>query len=192
MRARLRPARGTVDVLARLRAMVPTRPLNEQEERSLSERQAIQLLALAHIEEPPVPQFVISALPEISVDRRPDWPTSGMSLPTKRGWRIVLASDDALCRQRFSLAHELKHIIDDPVHEHLHAHLPGPLRHERAERICNYFAACLLMPRAWVKRDWGHGLQAVERLRRRYGVSAEAMAIRLADIGLDAPIGSRG
>lgn len=190
MRARMRPTEAPADVIDRLRDLVPARALSEVEERSVAERQATILLERSRIQEPPVPQFVISALPGITVERQADWPTSGMSTPTKRGWRIVLAGDDPLCRQRFSLAHEFKHIIDDPVIGRLHAHLAKHQRHDRAERIANYFAACLLMPRPWVKRDWGHGLQAVEPLRRRYGVSGEAMAIRLANLGLYTPIRS--
>ena len=192
MRGRASATVPATDIVGRLRQVMPRRAVSELEERVLSERQATRLLRLVHIAEPPVPQFVISALDGISVDRRAEWPTSGMSTATPRGWRIVLASDDALCRQRFSLAHEFKHVLDDPLLDRLHAHLPAERRHDRAERICNHFAACLLMPRTWIKHDWGYGLQTVERLRRRYAVSAEAMAIRLADLGLYTPIRRAG
>jgi Zn-dependent peptidase ImmA (M78 family) len=59
--------------------------------------------------------------------------------------------------------------------------------HDRAERVAEHFAACLLMPRMWLKRDWGRGLQDVTALARRYKVSTTAMRIRLEQIGLVNP-----
>ena len=79
---------------------------------------------------------------------------------------------------------EFKHVLDDPVIERLFSHLPAGQRQERAERLCNYFAACLLMPRPWVKHDWCSGLQNVRSLARRYYVSPEAMTTRLSELGL--------
>lgn len=178
------------DVIAELRALTPRRALSWTEEISIAERQATRLLALIHIDEPPIPQFVISALPGIFVERRPGWPTSGMTAGNHKGWRIVLSADEPLWRQRFSLGHEFKHVLDDPFIDRLHRHLPEGDRRARAERISNAFAACLLMPRAWIKRDWCAGRQSLHELTRRYGVSTEAMAIRLAELGLYSPIES--
>jgi Zn-dependent peptidase ImmA (M78 family) len=82
------------------------------------------------------------------------------------------------------LAHEFKHVLDDPVIDHMSAHLGPQQQRQRAERLCNYFAACMLMPRAWVKHDWGEGLQNNRALARRYYVSTEAMETRLSELGL--------
>ena len=46
-------------------------------------------------------------------------------------------------RQRFSLFHEFKHIIDHPTRDLIE-------NEEMAERVADYFAACVLMPKAWV------------------------------------------
>jgi Zn-dependent peptidase ImmA (M78 family) len=75
-------------------------------------------------------------------------------------------------------------VLDDPVIEHLFSHLPADQRQERAERLCNYFAACLLMPRPWLKHDWCSGIQRLRALTRRYYVSEEAMTTRLSELGL--------
>jgi Zn-dependent peptidase ImmA (M78 family) len=108
-----------------------------------------------------------------------------MAVRAASHWRIVLKADEPTRqRQRFSLAHEFKHILDDPIIEQLHTHLEPSKRHERIERLCNYFAACLLMPRSWVKRDWCEGLQRSSDLARRYYVSHEAMTTRLSELGL--------
>lgn len=118
------------------------------------------------------------------VDYRTDWPTSGMAFRAHSHWRIVIRASEPRRRQRFSLAHEFKHVLDDPVIDHLFTHLPVEQRQARAERLCKYFAACLLMPRPWVKHDWYGGLQNPAQLARRYYVSVEAMTTRLSELGL--------
>ena len=173
-----------VDAIALLRQLAPARSQTWAEAHSIAERQAALLLDLLHISEPPIPQFVISTLPGIRVDWRDDWPTSGMAVRGQSHWRIVLKSSEPRQRQRFSLAHEFKHVLDDPIIAASQAHLKPHRRAERAERLCNYFAACLLMPRPWLKHDWYGGLQDVSTLARRYFVSEEAMSTRLSELGL--------
>jgi Zn-dependent peptidase ImmA (M78 family) len=56
--------------------------------------------------------------------------------------------------------------------------------HERAETICDYFAACVLMPRAWVKKAWREGPQDIPSLARQFQVSRQAMQVRLQQVGL--------
>ena len=172
------------DAISVLRALLPKRAMTWSEAHSVAERQAMALLTLLHIDEPPVPQFVISSLPGIIVDRRSGWPTSGMAVRARSHWRIVIRADEPRQRQRFSLAHEFKHVLDDPHIEQLYTHLPKAGRAERTERLCNYFAACLLMPRAWLKRDWCAGVQKTRELAKRYYVSQEAMSTRLSELGL--------
>lgn len=172
------------DAITTLRTLLPARTMTWSEAHSIAERQATLLLHLFSITEPPVPQFVISSLPGIVVDWRADWPTSGMAVKARDHWRIVLRSSETRQRQRFSLAHEFKHVVDDPVIDRTHAHLKPHRRQERAERLCNYFAACLLMPRPWIKHDYCSGIQRVEALARRYYVSQEAMTTRLSELGL--------
>jgi predicted transcriptional regulator len=172
------------DVVDTLRRLLPERAVTWSEAHSVAERQAALLLKLLYIDEPPVPQFVISSLSGIVVDRQADWPTDGMAVQGPHHWRIVLNADALRQRQRFSLAHEFKHILDDPVVERLYRHLSPERRRQRAERLCNYFSACLLMPRTWVKRDWCAGRQRPRELARRYYVSVEAMTTRLSELGL--------
>ncbi len=173
-----------IDVIAALRQLQPARAVTWTEAHSVAERQAALLLDLQHIDEPPVPQFVIASLAGILVDWCEGWPTSGMAVRTGALWRIVLKAEESRLRQRFSLAHEFKHVLDDPVIDRLFTHLPPEHRQGRAERLCNYFAACLLMPRPWIKRDWCSGLQKTAVLARRYYVSIEAMSTRLSELGL--------
>lgn len=172
------------DVIASLRQLCPDRALSWTEAHAVAERQAGLLLDLMQLAEPPIPMFVISSLPGIQVEWREDWPVSGMSVKAKSHWRIVIRAEERRQRQRFSLAHEFKHVLDDPVIVRTHAHLKPARQKDRAERLCNYFAACLLMPRPWIKHDWYGGMQSVTQLAQRYYVSEEAMTNRLSELDL--------
>jgi hypothetical protein len=178
----------TAGILARLRGLVPRRGLSPAEARQIAERQAAILLAAGDITGPPVPDSLITDLPFVSVARRPGFPTSGLATETRAGWVIVVRAEEAQVRQRFSMVHELKHVLDDPSIEWLYPTRSGLSPEDRAERICDYFAACVLMPKMWVKRDWaGGGIQDIARLARRYRVSQVAMAVRLSELRLLPP-----
>ena len=99
---------------------------------------------------------------------------------------VDLNSSEPFVRQRFSLAHELKHIIDHLHVDLIYQNLPAHQRHTFAEAVCNYFAGCLLMPRPWVKRAYAK-TQRLDRLARHFHVSQAAMATRLNQIGLTEP-----
>ncbi len=174
-------------LLERLRALTPPRALTQTEAEFVAERQATLLLSELDVRAPAVPHSVIDELPFLTVARRAGFPTSGMATRTDSGWVVVLRGDEPHVRQRFSLAHELKHVIDDPFIDRLYPARGHYRSDERAERICDYFAACLLMPKRWLTRDWYGGRQNIERLAQRYRVSRRAMEVRLSQLGLSAP-----
>jgi Zn-dependent peptidase ImmA (M78 family) len=167
--------------------MVPIRALTTIEALSVAERQATRLLALSGVAEPPVPETVITRLPRIQVERIAPSPISGGAQWTQGRWLIILAGSEPLTRQRFSLAHEFKHVLDNPFIHLLYPDARLMSAEDRAEHICNYFAACLLMPRPWVKRAWA-AKQNVPHLAWRFGVSHGAMSRRLTDLGLIEPV----
>jgi Zn-dependent peptidase ImmA (M78 family) len=92
-----------------------------------------------------------------------------------------------LVRQRFSLMHEFKHVLDHPfVQTAYSADRTQPSRF--AEQVCDSFAASVLMPRAWVKAVFcNEGVQELAILARRFGVSQMAMRVRLLQLGLVEP-----
>jgi Zn-dependent peptidase ImmA (M78 family) len=55
---------------------------------------------------------------------------------------------------------------------------------QQIERICDHFAASLLMPRMWVKRAYGNRIQDIVALAGLFNVSEEAMHIRLKFLGI--------
>jgi Zn-dependent peptidase ImmA (M78 family) len=188
MTATITKTQTQTGLLERLRELVPRRGLSPAEARQVAERQAAILLSSANIEGPSVPDGLITELPFVTVTHRPGFPTSGMATQTDSGWVIVLRAEEAKVRQRFSMIHEFKHVLDDPFIEWMHPTKGGQSPEDRAERICDYFAACVLMPKMWVKRDWAAGgIQDLARLARRYRVSQVAMAVRLSELRLLPP-----
>jgi hypothetical protein len=167
-------------LLTTLRALMPRRatPLSVDEALQIAERQAgIFRRELGFQQLPALPSRMVGALPFVRVAHEPLLPTPGLLLGTSRGWVIALNAGDIAARKKFSALHELKHLLDDPF--------VTSTRHDpRAERVCNHFAACALMPRVLLKRDWGNRIQDPAILAKRYGVSLSAMTIRLRDTGL--------
>jgi len=166
-------------VIAALRDFVPIRPLRRSEALRIAELQAYRFLKLTGVNEPPVPERVISELPRVQVERISPFPVSGATRWASQRWVILLNGSEPQSRQRFSLAHELKHILDHRVVEVLYRRVPEPERQQSIEHICDYFAGCLLIPRPWLKRAWGEGLQSVSALAERFGTSQAAVLVRL-------------
>jgi predicted transcriptional regulator len=171
-------------VIATVRDLVPNRPLTYEESLRVAERQAGRLLELASITEPRVPEGVVATLPRMQVERLTPIPVSGSTHWAKGRWVIVLNAGEPQGRQRYSLMHEFKHVLDHNVVRVLYPATAGMTSHARIEQVCDYFAACLLMPRMWVKRSWGSGMQDIATLARHYAVSQSAMRVRLLQTGV--------
>jgi Zn-dependent peptidase ImmA (M78 family) len=105
-----------------------------------------------------------------------------------------------LARQRFTMAHELGHLI---LHNALGVHIDerdfflkfrdsaAAASDDREEREANLFAAELLMPREFLEKDATqlgeislHDDGALRHLAKRYGVSLQALLIRLTSLRL--------
>jgi len=175
------------DTIARLRDIVPLRPLTYIEALRVAELQATRFLKLAGITAPPVPEQIITSLPRLRVERLP-LGVPGASQWSRGRWVILINKLNTSGRQRFSLAHELKHIVDNPFVHFLYPDRPGMDRQEWVEHVCDHFAVNLLMPRAWIKRAWAQQrLQRPTELARLFDVSLQAMRFRLEQMDLLAP-----
>jgi Zn-dependent peptidase ImmA (M78 family) len=170
--------------LATLRDAVPLRALSFVEALRSAELQASKFHTLAGLAGPPFPEEAIIELPRVHVARMIPAPTSGASKWHQGRWFILVSGADSIGRQRFSLAHEFKHVLDNHLGEVLYPAAFGMTSHERAEAVCDYFAACLLMPRLWLKRAWGSGVQDLRTLANLFQVSSAAMQVRLLQVGL--------
>jgi len=174
-------------IITKLRDTVPLRPLRYSEALRLAELQAQRFLALAGVTEPSVPERIITDLPYVQVTRMSPFPSSGATHWSRGRWLVILRGSEPATRQRFSLAHEAKHIIDHRFVNLMYSAFPDSERHDMIEHICDYFAGCLLMPRPWIKRIYCSGVQHLPDLAQVFGVSQAAMSVRLNQIGLIEP-----
>lgn len=174
-----------MSLLSELRALFPDRRLTVFEARQIADRQTTMLLRRLGITDPPVPTELLAALPFLEVRAPRGLNCAGAVRWIKPRWTILVNGSEPATRQRFSLAHELKHVIDHRQRDVIYGPETNGLAAWQIERlICDYFSACLLMPRPWVKRAWVGGLQSVSALAELFDVSQEAMAIRLSQLGL--------
>ena len=167
--------------LSLLRDLMPKRTLDLEESYRIAELQATRLRSLHQADEPMLTEDIITEQPRISVITESDLPSSGMTFWNGSTWMLLLGRDEARTRQRFSLFHEYKHILDHPVRGH------QELSHRDNERVADYFAACALMPKLLVKRHYCRGVQKPEALAYLFGVSPQAMRYRLNQLGLTDP-----
>jgi Zn-dependent peptidase ImmA (M78 family) len=174
-------------LITSLRDIMPIRPLSFAEALRTAELQASKLLELSGLSEPPFPEAVITGLPRVQVERIIPAPASGASQWSRGRWLILINGAETPGRQRFSLAHEFKHVLDNPFIDVLYPPSGGLSRHDRAEQVCDYFAGCLLMPRRWLKRSWTTGTQEPRTLARQFDVSKQAIQVRLLQIGMTEP-----
>lgn len=175
-------------VLSQLRALCPLRRLAPYESRRIAETQAARLLALMRVSEPPVPEQIIEYLPRLHVEYVTAGALSGAARWNRGKWFIVVNRTDTWGRQRFSLAHEFKHVIDGRLADTLYRSVDPATRTALAERAADTFAASLLMPKALVKRAfYDHGLRDARELARRFQVSSAAMRIRIEQLRLEEP-----
>ena len=175
-------------VIATLRDMVPLRPLRRTEAMTVAERQAQRFLVLAGITNPPVPESAIGELPRLEVRRATPFPVSGAADWSSGRWLIVLNGGEPLGRQRFSLCHEFKHVLDHRFVDIIYAGIPQSERSAWIETLCDYFASAVLMPRPWVKRVYcNSGVQRLAPLAGCFAVSQAAMRVRLMQLGLTDP-----
>src|SRR4051794_31454442 len=126
-------------VLASLRAVIPVRRLDFAEAMQIAELQAARLLELTDSTEAPFDSAAITELPRIRV-RHEGLPTSGMSYWDGHNWIITLNRSEPTTRQRFTLLHEYKHIVDHGATDRQYT---GTDRHssaEQAEQAADYFA----------------------------------------------------
>lgn len=172
-----------VGILQRLRALTPTWPVSHAEARWIAEQQAALLIAATGLTKPPVPLSVITDIDGINIFLLTEMPVKGVlgaSRSSGRGGDILIDCTLPLREQRLTLLHELKHIIDG---ERGTKHYKPGSKSGR-EALCTHFATNVLMPAAWIERDWQAGRRSVSALAKRYQVSTERMEHRLEALGL--------
>lgn len=171
------------DLIAKLREPVTAMGLQLGEALKLAEVQAERFLLLTETVVPPVPESIVSELPFIEVRRITPSLVAGAAHFSRGRWLIALNGADIPARQRFTLMHEFKHILDDPYPD-LYRGVPGLSASQIAERVCDFFAANVLMPKAWVQEKTAGRIPDIRALATKFNVSLQAMQFRVSSLGL--------
>jgi len=167
----------TASTLQALRALHPKRVLTWTEAKAIAARQANRLRARHEGNHDfAFDTGIISGQPRLLVDVDDQISAAGSSHWTGSHWKILLNADDHPLRRRFTLAHEYKHIIDHGL----------PIDPDLEEKVCDHFAACLLMPKQKVIAAWTDPdvPQQVAAMASVFIVSSQAMRYRLHELGL--------
>lgn len=170
--------------LRNLRRMMPKFTLSHTQALRVAERQAVRLARYFDAECRVITETDLASITRLSIERscgHQQCPISGHSYYADRTWHISVEACEPRARQRFTIAHELKHIIDAGCRlDHLYRHLST----DQIERVCDYFAANLLMSKHAVYHLWGEGLRTPEALAMACHVSLSAMKRRMRELAL--------
>lgn len=120
-----------------------------------------------------------------------DIPCEGLLMPEPNGYSVKLSHRSSSERRRFSLAHELGHVVlqkhglgcKEEARRTVASASAAPNRTE--ERFCDAFAAVLLMPEKAFQQEalrCGCSLNGFRRLAKRFNVSLSAAARRYREL----------
>jgi Zn-dependent peptidase ImmA (M78 family) len=94
---------------------------------------------------------------------------------------ILYNDSKSVVRKRFSVAHELGHLYIG----HLHGNSSSDINSENFDEMeANTFAAHLLMPPDFLRKDIKAGIKNPDDLAKKYNVSVEALWLQLRSTGL--------
>jgi len=163
------------------------------------QKMARRILTELKIQGPPVPVREIARKHRARIVRVSgnDVDIDGFLYRNKNEVVIGINQDQASVRQRFTIAHELGHLL---LHENNHIRVDRGFRvrlrdhtsgegADREEMEANRFAAELLMPIDFLRSDLKNQEfdladdNQLRTLAKRYGVSTQALAIRLNGLG---------
>jgi hypothetical protein len=177
-------------LIAELRQLAPNRSLTYGESLALARRQAatVRLRAKALtadinlawlLNQQTVP---VNLVPSHELGEESGLTTNAISGKLE----IYLNRSEPAQRQRFSLLHEFKHVLDFADADRLHAALGtgnAKVQADQIELIANEFAGQVLMPKRLVVSSWLK-TKDLALTASLFNVSAEAMRTRLTKLGL--------
>ena len=168
------------------------------------EREARNLLEANHVTRAPVPVEDLAKALDIDVRYSAgSEDVSGALIRDDESVVIAVNSAQHENRQRFTIAHEIGHFL---LHKGTQVHFDEDFRinyrdatssdaTKRDEIEANGFAAALLMPGIFLRKDWlrlrpeDAGIpSAIRALAVRYKVSPKAMELRLVNLGFISPV----
>jgi Zn-dependent peptidase ImmA (M78 family) len=117
----------------------------------------------------------------------------GVYMRTKSGEAEIRVNSGLLPveRQRFIMAHEIgHHLFSRKIPGSITVEFRNGIINKHLERACDRFAVCVLMPAEEVRKvaeELHHSARnnKMRNMADRFGVSAQAMTLRLRELGLD-------
>lgn len=158
---------------------------------------ADNLLAHGKVKEPPVPVSKLAALAGATIRSGP-LPMDLSGFLIRRGESVILGVNGlhSRQRQRFTVAHEIGHLLLHPQNDHLDRGMSFYFRDERSSRAevraeieANQLAADLLMPKWMIDSHTKTAVDlmddhALAALASTFDVSVQALTYRLTNLGL--------
>jgi Zn-dependent peptidase ImmA (M78 family) len=163
------------------------------------EMRAVALLLQLKTEKPPVDVGRVARRLGVRVERADlGEDCSGVLLRNGDAAVIGVNYSHPPNRQRFTIAHELGHFVLHKGQKYIDKGMAtvqfrnseSSTGTQAEERDANQFAAALLMPAEWVRREFEkHPFdlgddEAINGMCRLFGVSSQAMSFRLVNLGL--------
>lgn len=180
-------ATGTIKhsgLLHDLRALVPNLRISHIEALRITEHQASALRRSLDAREDYFETDLVGDIPRIRIQSVDDLPARGASFWGHASWHIHIRAQEPAPERRFTILHELKHVIDHPT-QHLIYDERALVSYGERELIADYFARCVLIPASRLRRLYAtttdRGL-----LTAHFGVTQRVLQQRLSDIGLSA------
>jgi hypothetical protein len=181
----------TKQILAQVRDLMPAEAICLGKAYLVSDQQVIVLLRLLNIKQVPVDTTLIGRMlgADLVLKARKDmrgkrswsrWHS------TKGKWVIEVCEDDSLVMRRYHSAREIKRILDHTMARVAYEGFNCHEQHHRQkiEGVCDYFAACLLIPRLALKKMWKAGLRDISCLAQHFLVPEHVMEGRVNQLGL--------
>lgn len=168
-----------------LRALVPNQHVSHIEALRITERQASALRRALGAHDDYFDVDIVGHIPRISVQHVNDLPAKGASFWGHGTWHIHVRTQESTMERRFTVLHELKHVLDHPT-QHLIYDERALVSYGERELIADYFARCVLMPANRLRRLFATTTDR-DLLAARFGVTRRTVQQRLSDIGLTRP-----
>lgn len=173
--------RTSPSVLASLRALAAPGAKRFPDALRIAERQAAALRAATDQTAGAFDEAALARLPRIRIERR-RLPVSGLSYWNGECWVVNINEDEPAGRQRLTLLHEYKHIVDHGRQHDLYRGRHLSIEQE-SERAADFFAGCALMPADEVRDALASG-RSIADLATHFQVTVRAMEVRIGQLGL--------
>src|ERR1035437_6397981 len=138
----------------------------------------LNVLAKYNIQKPPVPLWIIiSTMPYVIIDiLGMSEEVIGFSFSKDRKSHILLNENYNYGAQRFTAFHEFYHLLNGKP-----GYSKDTPQGKEEEKKADFFAACLLMPARWFRKEWER-VNNIEEMAKIFGVSISAVQMRLLNL----------